>query len=84
MDQVLSAAEGRGLSETRLVTEAGLTGAELNMAREYGDIRVAALVALGNQVDLRLIFVPHQSEGRQTREKLINDIKAGVFFHRGA
>ncbi|MBT8420778.1 MAG: hypothetical protein KJO08_07965 [Gammaproteobacteria bacterium] len=85
IEQVISTAENRGISLTRLAQEAGMTAVELNTVRECGDIRAAALVALGTQVDLELTFAALENGARgQAREQLINDIKTGVFFHRGA
>lgn len=83
IDQLISTAEERGIPRQRLATEAGMTVVELDTAREYGDILAAALVALGDQVDLELTFVARRAQGR-SRERIINDIKAGVFFHHAA
>nr|VFJ59213.1 MAG: hypothetical protein BECKDK2373C_GA0170839_107019 [Candidatus Kentron sp. DK]VFJ59368.1 MAG: hypothetical protein BECKDK2373B_GA0170837_108214 [Candidatus Kentron sp. DK] len=83
IDQIISTAEGRGIPLAWVAGEAGMTIAELNTVREYGDIRAAALVALGKQVNLELTFVAKKSTG-QSREKVIRDIKAGAFFRHGS
>ena len=82
IDQVISTAESRGISRTKLAEECGMTPIELDTMRQYGDILAAALVSLGDRVDLELVFVARGFRG-QSREKLINDIKTGVFFRRG-
>ncbi len=75
INQAVSAAKARGLSQAQLAESAGLTAVGLSKAKRRGDIRASTLEKLGARLDLELIFVP-----RRSREKAAEAIKSGVFF----
>lgn len=75
INQLISAARARGLSQARLAEMAGLTPVGLSKAKRRGDIRASTLEELAVQLDLELALVP-----RRTREKAAMAIKAGAFF----
>lgn len=75
INQLVSAAKARGLSQAKLAEMAGLTAVGLSKAKSRGDIRASTLEELGAQLDLELTFIP-----RRSREKAVEAIKTGVFF----
>jgi len=75
LNQVVSAARARGLSQAQLAEKAGVTAVGLSKAKRRGDLRASTLEELGRQLDLELIFVP-----RRSREKAVEAIKSGAFF----
>jgi transcriptional regulator with XRE-family HTH domain len=75
INQLVSAARARGLSQARLAELAGLTPVGLSKAKRRGDIRTSTLAELAAQLDLELALVP-----RRTREKAAAAIKTGAFF----
>lgn len=75
INQLVSVARGRGLSQAQLADMAGLTAVGLSKAKHRGDIRASSLERLAAQLDLELALVP-----RRTREKAAEAIKAGSFF----
>lgn len=75
IEQVISQAKRRGLSQGQLAEKAGLSAVGLSKAKRRGDIRASMLEELGNQLDLELAFVP-----RRSREKAVEAIKSGAFF----
>ena len=77
LNQVISAAKARGLSQAQLARMAGLTAVGLSKAKHRGDIRASTLERLGNQLDLEMVFAP-----RRSREKAAEAIKSGTFFQR--
>ena len=75
LNQVITAAKARGMSQAQLAEMAGLTAVGLSKAKGRGDIRASTLEQLGNQLDLELVFV-----ARRSRERATEAIKAGAFF----
>jgi transcriptional regulator with XRE-family HTH domain len=75
INQLVSAAKARGLSQARLAELAGLTPVGLSKAKRRGDIRASTLAELAAQLDLELALVP-----RRSREKAAAAIKTGGFF----
>lgn len=75
INQLVSTAKRRGLTQARLAEMAGLTAVGLSKAKRRGDIRASSLADLGASLDLELVFVP-----RQSREKAAEAIKSGTFF----
>lgn len=75
INQLVTAARARGLSQARLAEMAGLTAVGLSKAKHRGDIRASTLEELAAQLDLELALVP-----RRSREKAAEAIKAGAFF----
>ncbi len=75
VDQLVSTAKVRGLSQAQLAERAGLTPVGLSKAKRRGDLRASTLENLANQLDLELAFIP-----RRTKEKAAEAIKTGVFF----
>jgi len=75
LNQIISTARARGLSQARLAEKAGVTAVGLSKAKQRGDIRASTLEELGKQLDLELILVP-----RRSREKAVEAIKSGAFF----
>ena len=75
INQLVSAAKRRGLTQAQLAEMAGLTAVGLSKAKTRGDIRASSLEALGAQLDLELAFVP-----RRSRERAAEAIKSGTFF----
>ena len=75
INQLVSAAKTRGLSQAKLAEMAGMTAVGLSKAKSRGDIRASTLEELGAQLDLELAFVP-----RRSREKAAEAIKSGAFF----
>jgi transcriptional regulator with XRE-family HTH domain len=75
INQLVSAARARGLSQARLAELAGLTPVGLSKAKHRGDIRASTLAELAAQLDLELALVP-----RRSREKAAAAIKTGTFF----
>lgn len=75
INQVISSARARGLSQAQLAEKAEVTAVGLSKAKQRGDMRASTLEKLGRQLDLELIFVP-----RRSREKAVEAIKSGAFF----
>ena len=75
INQVISSARARGLSQAQLAEKAGVTAVGLSKAKQRGDMRASTLEKLGRQLDMELIFVP-----RRSREKAVEAIKSGAFF----
>jgi len=75
INQLVSAAKARGLSQAKLAEMAGLTAVGLSKAKNRGNISASTLEELGAQLDLELSFIP-----RRSREKATEAIKTGVFF----
>ena len=75
INQLVSAAKVRGLSQAQLAELAGLTAVGLSKAKSRGDIRASTLEKLAAQFDLELALVP-----RRSKEKAAGAIKAGIFF----
>jgi hypothetical protein len=79
LQEIIAAAKAQGLNQGELAQRAGLTAVGLSKAKHRGDIRASLLEALGNQLDLELVFLP-----RRSREKTAEAIKRGSFFRFGA
>ena len=75
INQLISTAKARGLSQAELAQRAGLTAVGLSKAKHRGDIRTSSLAALADALGLELVLVP-----RLSRDKVIRAIKAGTFF----
>ena len=75
INQLISVAKARGLSQAQLAEMAGLTAVGLTKAKGRGDMRASSLEKLGAQLDLELAFVP-----ARTKEKAAAAIKSGTFF----
>ncbi|MGD8631827.1 MAG: hypothetical protein PVG72_14010 [Gammaproteobacteria bacterium] len=75
INQLVSAAKARGLTQAQLAEMAGMTAVGLSKAKTRGDIRASSLAALGTQLDLELVFIP-----RRSSEKAAEAIKSGTFF----
>ena len=75
INQLVSAARARGLSQAKLAEMAGLTAVGLSKAKHRGDIRASTLEELAAQLDLELALIP-----RRSREKAAEAIKSGAFF----
>ena len=75
LNQLISVAKARGLSQAQLAEMAGLTPVGLTKAKGRGDILASNLERLGAQLNLELAFVP-----TRTREKAAAAIKSGTFF----
>lgn len=75
INQLVSAARARGLSQAKLAEMAGLTAVGLSKAKRRGDIRASTLEELAAQLDLELALIP-----RRSREKAAEAIKSGAFF----
>ena len=75
LNQLISAARQRGLSQARLAEMAGMTAVGLSKAKHRGDVRASTLEELAAQLDLELALIP-----RRSREKAVEAIKSGAFF----
>ena len=75
INQLVSTAKARGMSQAKLAEMAGLTAVGLSKAKRRGDLRVSTLEELAAQLDLELVFMP-----RRSREKAAEAIKSGAFF----
>jgi|GEM_PF-1155486 transcriptional regulator with XRE-family HTH domain len=75
INQLVSAAKQRGLTQAQLAEMAGMTAVGLSKAKTRGDIRASSLEALAATLDLELVLIP-----RQSREKAAEAIKSGTFF----
>lgn len=75
INQIITQARRRGLTQGDLAVRAGLTAVGLSKAKQRGDIRASTLAALAEQLDLQLALVP-----RHTREQATEAIRAGNFF----
>lgn len=75
INQLISTARARGLSQAQLAELAGITAVGLSKAKSRGDIRVSTLEALASKLDLELALVP-----RHSKEKAAEAIKSGSFF----
>ena len=75
INQLVSAAKQRGLTQAQLAEMAGMTAVGLSKAKTRGDIRASSLEALAAKLDLELVLIP-----RQSREKAAEAIKSGTFF----
>lgn len=75
INQLISAAKSKGLSQAGLAKMAGLTAVGLSKAKSRGDMRASSLEKLAVQLDLELTFRP-----RRSREKAAESIKTGTFF----
>jgi transcriptional regulator with XRE-family HTH domain len=75
INQLVSVAKTRGLTQAKLAEMAGLTAVGLSKAKSRGDVRASTLEDLAAQLDLELAFIP-----RRSREKAAKAIKAGTFF----
>lgn len=75
INQLVSTAKSRGLSQAQLAEMAGISAVGLSKAKSRGEIRASSLENLGAQLDLELIFAP-----RRSREKAAEAIKSGTFF----
>lgn len=75
INQLISTAKARGLSQAQLAQMAGVTAVGLSKAKSRGDIRVSTLEELASQLDLELAFIP-----RRSKEKAAEAIKSGAFF----
>jgi transcriptional regulator with XRE-family HTH domain len=74
LEQLLTAARTRGMSQAQLAEAAGLTPVGLSKAKGRGDLRASSLAALAQQLDLELALIP------QRRTDVAAAIKAGTFF----
>jgi len=79
INQLVSTAKTRGLSQAKLAEMAGLTAVGLSKAKHRGDLRASTLEELAAQLDLELVFMP-----RRSREKAAEAIKSGAFFRTSA
>mgnify|MGYP001814376457 FL=1 len=75
INQLVSTAKARGLSQAKLAEMAGLTAVGLSKAKHRGDLRASTLEELAAQLDLELVLMP-----RRSREKAAEAIKSGAFF----
>jgi len=75
INQLISVAKARGLSQAQLAEMAGLTAVGLTKAKGRGNIRASSLEKLAAQLNLELAFIPTRS-----REKAAAAIKSGTFF----
>ena len=75
INQLVSAAKARGLSQGQLADMAGMTAVGFSKAKRRGDIRASTLEKLGSQLDLELTFI-----SRRSKEKAADAIKSGAFF----
>ena len=75
INQLVSAARVRGLSQAKLAEMAGLTAVGLSKAKRRGDIRASTLEKLAAQLELELALIPRRSRG-----KAAGAIKSGAFF----
>ncbi len=75
INQLVSAAKQRGLTQAQLAEMAGMTAVGLSKAKNRGDIRASSLEALAAQLDLELALIP-----RRSSEKAAEAIKSGTFF----
>lgn len=75
INQLVSAAKQRGLTQAQLAEMAGMTAVGLSKAKSRGDIRASSLEALAAQLDLELVVIP-----RRSSEKAAEAIKSGTFF----
>ena len=75
INQLVSSAKARGLSQAKLAEMAGLTAVGLSKAKHRGDLRASTLEELAAQLDLELVLMP-----RRSREKAAEAIKSGAFF----
>ena len=75
INQLISVAKGRGISQARLAELAGMTAVGLSKAKKRGDLRASTLEELAARLDLELAFIP-----RRSREKAAEAIKSGTFF----
>ena len=74
LEQLLTAARTRGMSQAQLAEAAGLTPVGVSKAKGRGDLRASSLAALAQQLDLELALIPRRKEGAAAA------IKAGTFF----
>ena len=75
INQLISTAKARGISQAQLAQMTGLTAVGLSKAKSRGDIRASTLEDLASQLDLELVLVP-----RRSKEKAAEAIKSGSFF----
>jgi len=75
IEQLVSSAKSRGLSQARLAEKAGLTPVGLSKAKRRGDIRASTLQRLAAQLDLELALVP-----RHSRERAMEAVRSGTLF----
>lgn len=79
INQLISTARARGLSQAQLAELAGVTAVGLSKAKSRGDIRASTLEVLASQLDLELVLMP-----RHSKEKAAEAIKSGSFFSTSA
>lgn len=75
IEQIVTQARARGLTQAKLAERAGMTPVGLSKAKHRGDIRASTLQSLCSQVDLELVAIP-----RQSSQQAAQAIKAGTFF----
>lgn len=75
LNQLITEAKKRGITQAGLAEMAGLTAVGLSKAKSRGDIRVSTLAKLAKQLDLELALVPKVS-----KEKAVEAIKQGALF----
>jgi len=75
LNEIISTARDRGISQAKLAQGAGMSAVGLSKAKGRGDIRASHLAALAAQLDLELTLTPTRS-----REQAIEAIQAGNFF----
>ncbi len=75
INQLISTAKARGLSQAELAKLVGMSAVGLSKAKSRGDIRASTLEELAAQMDLELVLTP-----RKSREKAAEAIKSGTFF----
>lgn len=79
INQIISVARARGLSQAQLAQLAGVTAVGLSKAKRRGDIRASTLQQLASILDLELALVP-----RRSKDKAAEAIKSGAFFRTSA
>jgi len=75
IQQLVSEAKARGISQAQLAELSGLTAVGLSKAKSRGDIRASTLAEMAAQLNLELIIAPQASN-----EKTAEAIKSGNFF----
>jgi transcriptional regulator with XRE-family HTH domain len=75
LNQLITEAKKRGITQAGLAEMAGLTAVGLSKAKSRGDIRVSTLAKLAKQLDLELALVPKAS-----KDKAVKAIKQGALF----
>lgn len=78
LEQVITEAKSRGISQKQLAEQAGLTPVGLSKAKKRGDIRASSLALLGLQVGLQLKFEP-----QRLPDRVEEAAKSGAFFGIG-